>query len=223
MGREDWYRRTTWSQSDREAFFERLARSRSLYHKSQYVRIQASCLQGAGLIPEALALLEHLFAEWPHPSQLASAFQQRGRCELILGNVELAIEAFRRAIQTEREYPSAHTYAFLDFAWLVTTRKLTSCYAEVFELLSERYKQVMFPVDAYRFAACHALILDAEGDRPRARRYAQIALDAAAKTSSGLTHHKKLGLVTSPPDREVHSHLQRLVASEQSAAATGSD
>src|ERR1700722_5779262 len=60
VGREDWYRRTTWSNDDREQFFARLERSREAFHKSQYLRIQAYCLQLAGLYEDALQLLNLL-------------------------------------------------------------------------------------------------------------------------------------------------------------------
>ena len=38
---EEWFRRKTWTQEDREAFFARLKRSRGLFHKAQYLRVQA--------------------------------------------------------------------------------------------------------------------------------------------------------------------------------------
>ena len=74
MGREDWYRLTSWSESDQEAFFARLNRSRTLYHKSQYARIQAGHLKEAGYVKESLELLQRLYEEWPHESQLPSAY-----------------------------------------------------------------------------------------------------------------------------------------------------
>lgn len=57
MGRDDWYRRTTWTSEDAEAFFDRLNRSRGLESKAQYVRIQALDLEEAGLIEPASSLL----------------------------------------------------------------------------------------------------------------------------------------------------------------------
>ena len=68
MGRHDWYRRTTWSQTDREAFHARLKRSRSEEGKAQYLRIQALHLQETGdpeRIAAAVELLDELLAKYP--------------------------------------------------------------------------------------------------------------------------------------------------------------
>ena len=45
MSKDDWFRRTTWSDEDERAFFARLVRSRGIFRKAQYLRIQAVTLR----------------------------------------------------------------------------------------------------------------------------------------------------------------------------------
>ncbi|MFO1396528.1 MAG: hypothetical protein U1F48_05640 [Burkholderiales bacterium] len=165
MTQGDWFRRSTWSEIDRAAFFARLSRSRSEFHKAQYVRIQAFHLAEADT-PEmhsaALELLGLLFRDWPENSQLAQAYDQRARSLLALGNVDGAIESFRMALDAQRNEPSIRTDAHLGLAWLVATSAIATEYTEALEALDE-FETGPFPTQQYSAAAARALILDATG------------------------------------------------------------
>ena len=131
MGKEDWYRKTTWSKSDKEEFFERLKRSRTSFHKAQYLRIQASHLQSVGTIEMAnhsLELLDLMFKEFPEKSELSSAFLQKAECLIILGNIQQAIDEMRNTLQSEREFPNVKTYAWLEFGWTTIIYQLSDLY-----------------------------------------------------------------------------------------------
>jgi hypothetical protein len=57
----DWFRKTSWSETDQADFFARLKRSRGASNKAQYLRIQASHLEGVGspgLLRASLTLLD---------------------------------------------------------------------------------------------------------------------------------------------------------------------
>jgi hypothetical protein len=68
-GRHDWYRLTTWSESDRQGFEARLSRSRKA-NRSQYLSSQAWHLFSVGLFDESLVLLRRMFNDYPNPVEL---------------------------------------------------------------------------------------------------------------------------------------------------------
>jgi hypothetical protein len=85
VGRNDWFRRKTWTQADQDAFFARLNRSRSAGKKAQYLRIQALSLQSAGteeMLRASIALLDQIFEEYPDAVDLAQAYLQKAECLL---------------------------------------------------------------------------------------------------------------------------------------------
>ena len=210
MGRDDWYRRTTWSKSDQDAFFERLDRSRGLYNKSQYSRIQASYLKDAGYVREALDLLNRVYDEWPHESQLPSAYSQEANCHLELNDLASAIAAYRKCFKAEENNNfRSMTNARVEFLWLVATRKLRDLYDEALEENDKWERPILFPIDRYRIGGALALIYDDIGREDKIAELAAAALDAAAKTDSGLRYHKGVGLVASP-DQEIIRKLERL-------------
>src|SRR5262245_4018263 len=93
---DTWYRRTSWSDLDRRAFFDRLARSRTRGNKAQYLRIQAVHLEETGrpaLVRAALELLDMVVREWPEPSEVAQAYHQQATCHLQLREPLLAVQS----------------------------------------------------------------------------------------------------------------------------------
>jgi tetratricopeptide (TPR) repeat protein len=199
MSKTEWFRRTTWSDADREDFNTRLKRSRDAGKKAQYLRIQAVHLADAGEHAAAIELLDRLFAEFPQRIELAQAHSQRAGSMAHLGQIESAIQEYRAAFQTERDFPNVRTNAWLDFGWLVVERQLTDYYDEVLQVLQEFREEggVKFPAKEYRYAAIQALLADHRGEKARAGEFAQQALAEAAKDHSGLRYHPTVGLVGS--------------------------
>jgi tetratricopeptide (TPR) repeat protein len=205
---DDWFRRKTWTPTDREEFFARLRRSRGAFHKAQYARIQAYELlttRTRDAYLAALELLDMVLAEWREEAQLASVYHHRAECYEGLGDVPKALDAYRKVLETQRERKGWLTGAHLDFGWLVATTPLPDLYDEALAVLSE-FSDEVFPVSRYRFSAIHALIFHDRGLREQARAQARMALEAAAATHSGFRYHSKLGLVQSPEER-VHARL----------------
>jgi len=209
MSRDDWYRRTTWSDTDRSEFQARLKRSRGDFHKSQYVRIQAGYLFGAGLVFPAIELLQQLFDEFPHESQLAQAHVQHAECLLALDRVDEAVTAYRAAFAAEQSYPNSRTQLWLDFPWLVVTRRLSHLYSDVDSFLDWGGRQITFPVDEFRLSTILSFLADDQGDSETAQRHAAIALSAAEKEHSGFRYHPTVGLV-GKQDANVSERLLRL-------------
>jgi tetratricopeptide (TPR) repeat protein len=197
--RDDWCRRSTWTDDDRQEFDARLKRRRG--PKAQYLCIQASYLAKAGLHTAAIELLDRLLTEFPERIELATAHLHKAEIFSALGENELAITEYRAALQAERDFPNVRTNAWLDFGWFVVEKQLSGLYGEVLEVFEEfrDRSELTFPALEYRYWAVRAIIADSRGDRMGARDFAEQALAQAAKEHSGLRYHAKLGLVGAQP------------------------
>ena len=225
MGREDWYRRKTWTPQDREEFLARLKRSRGACNKAQYARIQAVELlatKKSELVQPALELLDMMLAEWPEEtSQIAAAYQSRAECLIALNRIEEAIGDFRKVFEWQRRVPNVRTGAHLDFAWLVVTRRLAMLYGEALAGLDEFGGDEMFPFQGYMIAASRALIAHEQGETEQARSWAKQALEEASKTHTGFPYHPTLCLVEKPPNEQAHRRLQALANGDKPKGLLG--
>jgi tetratricopeptide (TPR) repeat protein len=208
----EWYRRTSWTPDDARDFQARLRRSRSQFHKAQYLRLQAFHLAEVGtaeLLAAALELLHQLLTEVPEPSQLASALQQKGQCHADLGQPSEAFAAFESAVEAEQAHRSIRTGVQLDYAELAVALRRTDLYARAEVLLggASPEEPSFFPSVDYRVSVARAYLAAARKDWARVKREAQLALAAAAKEETPLRYHRKLGLVTTI-DPVVYHQLQ---------------
>jgi tetratricopeptide (TPR) repeat protein len=217
MSRINWYRQTTWTESDREAFFTQLNKSRKVATRDQYLRIQALYLQRVGtekMLHAALELLDLLFQESPDSYELTSAYLQKANCLLALGDEAGAIAHFRKALQRENEGRSGRTTASLEFGWMIIERGLTDLYDEALEVVCAYAERVPGPIFAYQryiVNAVRAVIANERGYPEIARECAQRALGEASQTHSGFRYHPKVGLVQET-DNPVHQRLQEMVS-----------
>ncbi|GAA3555647.1 hypothetical protein [Marinobacter xestospongiae] len=195
MGRDDWYRNTKWSPADSEAFQIRLARSRSAFSKAQYLRIQASYLEGAGFIQSALELLEQMLEECPVESELALAHLQKAQCFELLGRTGEAVVEARIALATEREVPKYRNEAWLWFPLLIVQHRFSDLYSEALAILEDFEPPILFPKDRYSRHAVRAIIAAELGQRAEARSEARQALAEANVEHSGIRYHPRVGIV----------------------------
>ena len=210
MARNDWFRRTTWSAADQDAFFERLERSRGSARKAQYARIQAVHLERTGkpeLVQASLALLDRILAEWPADFELATVHWQRARCYAALDRVGDAIGSFRDSFEAEAASTGPKTGAWKDFMWLIATHKLVELYPDALALTSA--EDLLFPVDRFLGHGAKALISEERGHHSEASQSAALAVAAAQEDKSGFRYHPDLGLV-GPKYASVVEQLQRL-------------
>ena len=213
---DDWYRRHTWTASDQAAFFARLDRSRSGFHKAQYARIQAFELQRAGgarYAADALRLLDLIVERWMEDAQRASVHHQRAECLRDLGRDEEAITAYRETFSEQRRQPSYLTDAHLDFAFWIAASGKDGQFDEALSVLKEFTSNdgISFPMSIYLAEGARALIHNARGKRGVAADHARTALNAAERMDSGLRYHPKVGLVQIRDER-AHSILVALAA-----------
>lgn len=198
LSRAEWFRRTTWTREDAAEFEDRLGRSRSASHKAQYLRIQALHLHEVGtrgLTEAALGLLDQLIAKWPVASQLAAAQMLRAECLIDLGRPGDALQAYRAALDAQRTAPNWRTDAHLGFGELVVALRRAELYEEALAALEEFGDNDPFPAQQYSQAVTRALIAESRSELAEARRWARVALEAAASRESPFRRHKGLGLV----------------------------
>ena len=208
MARDDWFRRTTWSQVDETEFFARLKRSRGQFHKAQYLRIQATYLDDK--YPEtALRLLDMVIEEYPEPFELAQTYLQKAHCLITLGRSDEATPWFRKVLEQEGANSSAQTQGYLDFPTFIVANERRDLYPEADQILRTHAERLMFPVDHYRWNSALAIISEHDGDLGSASAFASRALEAAGQEHSGFRYHPKVGLVKKQ-DKRIQKQLVKL-------------
>jgi tetratricopeptide (TPR) repeat protein len=196
MARDDWFRKTTWTDADEDAFFTRLRRSRSVFHKAQYLRLQAHSLAGTEqepLVRAALALLDRLFTEFPDLSQLAQAHLLAAHCYEQLGDITSAIDHFRLSQDARSKYPNLDAGTDLEFPWFIVKHDISSLYDEALATLETAH--LAFPVQIFKASAVRAFVASSRGDSQAATRHANEALEAAGLEKSQFRYHRTLGIV----------------------------
>lgn len=198
-GRHEWYRKTSWTELEREDFETRFARTRKT-SRSQYLTIQAWCLFEGGNYRESLSLIDRMFANYPDRFNFSSGYLLRAKCYAALGDISQAVQSFRMLIQTERDYPNVRTNVPLDFAQFVVQHELCELFLEALSVLDEmRGVGTQFPIHDYLHFSLKSCLLDSLG-MDGARYNAELAKAAAAKTHSGFWKHPTLCLVDEEPN-----------------------
>jgi tetratricopeptide (TPR) repeat protein len=192
VGRDDWFRNTSWNREIEDAFYKKLARAKDKY---QYLRIQASLL-GSGYPEVALRLLDEYFALGDH-LDAAQAHVQRAAAYLCLNQTDSAVLAYEAALAREVIFPNLRTRACLELPFLVATRRLSQYYERAIALLEANKDDLVFPADRFTWNCALALIRSEQGDRQGAREAAGRALGASSEMRSGLRYHPTVGLVGS--------------------------
>jgi tetratricopeptide (TPR) repeat protein len=184
---QSWYRRTSWTAADQAQFEERIRRSRGPDSKAQYMRIQADTLRQTAkpeLLRAALELLQRSFREFPGAMDCALAFECAGQCCEQLGDHERAIDFYQRALARERDFPGIGTNACFRLGKLVAEHRRSDLYDDALAAL-ERFGRPAFPWHAYMTNAIRGIITAARGDRSLARKFAQVAMEAAQVRDAG--------------------------------------
>lgn len=190
MASEDWYRQEEWSPEIEAVFFEKLRRAR---RKAQYLGIQAHILARRQprvtlrLIDEYFKLEDHTFD--------AGAHETRAEAYLELGEIEKAIDSYDAALAREEAFPNVGTRVYLDFPYLIATKRIEGLYYRALDILSAKRDQLTFPVDHFLWHAAHALIFSNSGRNKEARKHAIQAFEAAQMGHSGFPRHPNIGLV----------------------------
>jgi hypothetical protein len=156
----------------------------------------------------ALELFDYFLKEWPDDAMLSTVLDGRAECFVRMGELDQAVEAYRKVFECLRSDTAVQTPSPLDFGWLVGTTPLPKLYDEVLSVLDE-FPRDTFPIERYRTHAIQALIFDARRKRTKARAHARAALAEAAITHSGMRYHPTFGLVQSA-DQKVRKKLHTM-------------
>lgn len=210
----DWFRKRSWSQTDQEDFWQRLARARE-HNRAQYIFIQGYTLMEAGpqYATTAIALFDVVIDRYSDTISSVQALSARATCLLNVGDNEGALTYYLRAIEQRRVRPSVETWAWLDFAWVVATEGISDRYEAALDVLDEfGNSRQLFPVVAFRLNGSRAIILSACRLIDLAADAARAALAAADKAVSGLRYHQKIGTVGSRYE-DIRTRLMTIVHS----------
>ncbi|MBN2448116.1 MAG: hypothetical protein JXO22_15405 [Phycisphaerae bacterium] len=142
----------------------------------------------------ALDLLERFF-DLGETFDLAQAYCDKATALLTLRDIAGAIESYEAALRREDAYPQVQTNAYLALACLIVRQRLTARYAQALELLQQHRDNLLFPVQVFCWNSVLAIVMDERGEQERAVEAANVAIDAASQTHSGLSRHANLGLV----------------------------
>ncbi len=182
---EDWYRNRNWNSKIESKFFEKLNRARS--QRDQYLVIQALSLVGKH--PEkTLQLVDYYFETRKDNFDDVRALLARTEALLKLKKIDEALEAYHAVLKREDEFSNHQTCAYIDYPYLVATRKIESEYEKALETLNKHVERLAFPLDSFKWYAAKALI-ENNAD------YAKKALEAGEVKKSGFRFHQNLGLV----------------------------
>jgi tetratricopeptide (TPR) repeat protein len=210
MGRDSWWRNTSWNAEIEAAFFTKLARARN---KTWYLRNQARAL--ASNCPEvALGLLDQYFALGGDLGQ-AEAHFYRARAYVALRNIDDAVLAFEAALAREDAVPNFRTWAFQELPVLIATERIRARYDRAIQVLVKNKDRLTFPVQLYQWHGALALILHEQGRTLEAESEATQALEAAKMTHSGFQHHPNIGLVGNTAD-EFGNRLRQIASKSRS-------
>jgi tetratricopeptide (TPR) repeat protein len=208
----EWYRKKNWTLADKADFEIHLKRSRNIYNKAQYLRLQAYELQHLTppLYSEALELLERLFNDFPSEHQMASALLQKAQCIQALHGFTEAIPYYRMVLEQQKIQPRIRTNVWMDFPWEIVKAGRIDLYPEAISVLGTEKTPLMLPIIVYRLNIIFSVIAEHNGEVEYAKIYAHRAIAASETVESGLRYHKTVGLVTGQ-EQWVVDFLHRLL------------
>lgn len=211
MARDDWFRVETWSDSTREEFEARLSRSRTPFHRAQYLRIQGVTLTGTGRRREVEAgrdLLQRVISDFPgEDMEVAGAHFALGE-SLAESNPEAAILHLRACLSLEQGRSFSHGTELRLAEMLVANDPTAATLDETAALLDTAESQAFFHVEAWRIAVARARAYAKQRDRLAAATQAKRALALLADNTPKLPRHPSVGLIE--PDPKTVKEMRKL-------------
>lgn len=191
MARDDWYRNKEWDDEIELAFRTRLNRSRCLYNKTEYLRIQAAyllassdpVLQGVGL-----SLMNELLADYPDIDDvivnkfdalvgLADYFYTKSK-------YEDAFVHYRKAIGYDKKKTHHQEHAYRGLIKSAVLSKHEEAYPIGLDYLdSTEGLGLVFLSEAYDHSLAAAMLYDAVGKKEAAKDFASLALRSLEQES----------------------------------------
>jgi len=193
----DWYRQKSWSKTEEEYFFSKLARARK-DGRAQYLKIQAIELvytKDEKLLDVAESLIAKLFLEYPDDKfNKLNALVTLGDIYRLRKNYDEAISYYKQAIDFELIFRH-ESRAYFDYAELVIKHGKYDLYDLVEHLLLKKIPGELFPVLKYKGYSMLSIINRHKHNMEQAALFEALADKYANEETSGLRYHKYLGIV----------------------------
>ena len=194
----EWYRKTSWSENDKNEFFEKLKRARD-YNKAQYLLIQAGTLvstKNPNLLDVAEGLLNKILKEFPNEKgEKSPTLNSLGNIYKIRENYEEAIKYYKKSLEFEEVFPYRITNSYLDYSELIVKTKNYEAYNYAEKILEKEIPESLFPVTKYKGFSILAIINYHKGNLKKAKIYENLAEENANAKTTDLRYHKFLGIV----------------------------
>lgn len=199
----EWYRRKTWTETDKEEFFKKLNQA----HKSsraKYLKVQAIELIATNdlqLIVVAEKLLLKVLNEYTYEKiYISQTYNSLGNIYEIRNELEIALCYYKKSLDFENEYPNVITTSLLDYSKLIIKLEKINLYEDLKVLLLNEINKnrFMFPIELYTIYSILATISLYYNDVENAKLYTNITDENALKRTNSLWNPKKnkLGLVS---------------------------
>jgi predicted negative regulator of RcsB-dependent stress response len=211
VSRDDWYRLETWDDSARQAFETRLSRSRTPFHRAQYLRIQGVTLASTGKRREVAAgraLLERVIEDFPDEVLEVAGAHYALAESFVDSNLRAAIEQLRACLSFEHGRSFSHRTELRLAELLLEDDPTDATLEEVTDLLNTAESEAFFHVEAWRIAVARARLHSKQGDRDSAATQAKRALALLADNTPKLSRHQDVGLIE--PDRKTVKEMRKL-------------
>ena len=213
VSRDDWYRSEMWDDSMREAFEARLSRSRTTFHRAQYLRIQGLTLTATKKrreVEAGRALLARVIADFPCEVMEVAGAHSALADSLLDSNPRAAIEHLRACLVLEENQSFSHRPELPLAEGLLENDPTDRTLEEVADLLNTAESEAFFHVDEWRIAVARARLHSKRGDTVGAQTQARRALALLADNTPKLPRHQDIGLIK--PDRKTVREMRKLAS-----------
>jgi hypothetical protein len=196
----DWFRKETWSEEDKEHFFEKLGRARE-WGRPQYVRIQIVTFDMIGLEKNIDGVSELLEYYMEHYFGLESDLSNSqittitAKLALLVKDSKKALSIYKSILDLEDKKPNLQTDTYLEYADVIIFSKKKDMYSDLYQIILSRLKWAVFPIQKFSAYSYLAFLDKSFGNEESFENYLQLANLEKDKTDSGFAFHKKLGLV----------------------------
>lgn len=137
---KNWFRNTKWSKEIEDYFFSKLNKSKSDFHKSQYLNVQSIVLFEHGLLDEALNLCDILLERYSNQKDIIfSAYHLKARIYEQKGDIEKSLENYLLALEKE-QLSIYRENVFLTFGLFVLKYKQEKYYKKIIDIYNEKLR-----------------------------------------------------------------------------------
>jgi hypothetical protein len=211
MGRDDWFRSESWDAAAQELFAAKLARSRTPFHRAQYLRIQGLTLvetRDRRRVEAGRELLERVLAEYPDEvMEVAGAHFALGESFVHGRDHERAVAHLRTCLDLETGRHFRHGTELLLAETLIAVDD-GSQLDEASQLLDASERHAVFGSEFWRIEVARARLLARAADRTRAADHARSALELLEPDKPAFPRHPTVGLIEA--DKATIKEMRRL-------------